>query len=156
MLQVCAKARDLDGSFRNDLLIVLIDVSEVDMTNDPKRNEWSPLKDQFDALVRGNSEPERPIEMFLDDQIRRRFVHWISSAAERKAKADNAYQGFELPIIGRFIRMIGHGPSARKKPGSPGAGQVVWEEWPQSAIAQGESQRSSLSPSTDFTGALNA
>jgi hypothetical protein len=61
-----------------------------------KANEWDLLKLQFDALVRGNSEPERPIEMFLDDQIRRRFVHWISSAAERKAKADNAYQGFRV------------------------------------------------------------
>lgn len=47
-------------------------------------NEWSLLKDQFDALVRDEGMREDSIERLCDDQIRRRFAEWIIRAAERK------------------------------------------------------------------------
>jgi len=59
------------------------------MIGDPKTNEWSLLKDQFDALVHNETEHEDSIEKFLDDQIRRRFGEWIARATERGNKTDN-------------------------------------------------------------------
>ena len=56
------------------------------MLGDPKPNEWNLLKDQFDAVVHGESVHEDSIEKFLNDQIRRRFGEWISRAAEPKTK----------------------------------------------------------------------
>ena len=56
------------------------------MLGDPKANEWNLLKDQFDAVVHGESVHEDSIEKFLDDQNRRRFGEWISRAAEPKTK----------------------------------------------------------------------
>lgn len=43
------------------------------MFSDQKTNEWKLLKDQFDALVRNERVCDVGIEMFLDNQIRRRF-----------------------------------------------------------------------------------
>jgi len=59
--------------------------AEAGMHGDPKTNEWSLLKDQFDALVHDESMREDSIERFCDDQIRRRFAEWINRAAERKS-----------------------------------------------------------------------
>ena len=59
------------------------------MIGDPKTNEWSLLKDQFDALVHDESVREDSIEKFLDDKIRGRFGDWITRAAERKTSTDN-------------------------------------------------------------------
>jgi hypothetical protein len=52
-------------------------------------NEWSSLKDQFDALVRDEGMREDSIERHFDDQIRRRFAEWIIRAAECKSKTNN-------------------------------------------------------------------
>jgi hypothetical protein len=52
-------------------------------------NEWSLLKDQFDALVRDEGMREDSIERLCDDQIRRRFAERIIQAAERKGKTNN-------------------------------------------------------------------
>jgi hypothetical protein len=52
-------------------------------------NEWSLLKDQFDALVRDERMREDSIERLCDDQIRRRFAEWIIRAAARKSKTNN-------------------------------------------------------------------
>ncbi len=52
------------------------------MFSDQKTNEWKLLKDQFDALVRKERVCDVSIEMFLDNQIRRRFGDWIARAAE--------------------------------------------------------------------------
>jgi hypothetical protein len=50
-------------------------------------NEWSLLKDQFDALVRDEGMREDSIERL--DQIRRRFAERIIRAAGRKSKTNN-------------------------------------------------------------------
>ncbi len=55
----------------------------------PTTNERRLLKDQFDVLVHGEGVREDSIEMFLDDQIRRRFGEWIARAAERTTKIDS-------------------------------------------------------------------
>ena len=52
-------------------------------------NEWSLLKDQFDALVRDEVIREDSIERLCDDQIRRRFAERIIRAAERRSKTNN-------------------------------------------------------------------
>jgi hypothetical protein len=52
-------------------------------------NEWSLLKDQFDALVRDEGMPEDSIERLCDDQISRRFAEWIIRAVGRKSKTNN-------------------------------------------------------------------
>jgi hypothetical protein len=52
-------------------------------------NEWSLLKDQFDALARDEDMREDSIEKLCDDQIRRRFADWIIWAAEHKSKTNN-------------------------------------------------------------------
>jgi hypothetical protein len=54
------------------------------MPGDPKTNEWNLLKDQFDALVYGESAREDSVEKLFDDQIRRRFGEWITGATDRK------------------------------------------------------------------------
>jgi hypothetical protein len=59
------------------------------MPGDLKTNEWNSLKDQFDALMYGESVREDSIEMLFDDQIRRRFGEWITRTADRKTRADN-------------------------------------------------------------------
>ena len=59
------------------------------MLGDPKTNEWSLLKSQFDALVHDEGVREDSIEMFCDDQIRRRFAECITRAAQRHSKTDN-------------------------------------------------------------------
>lgn len=59
------------------------------MPGDPKTNEWNLLKDQFDALVYGESAREDSVEKLFDDQIRRRFGEWITRTAERKTRTDN-------------------------------------------------------------------
>jgi hypothetical protein len=53
------------------------------MLSEPKTNEWTLLKDRFDALVHNETLHEDNLEKFLDDQIRRRFGEWIARAAER-------------------------------------------------------------------------
>jgi len=52
-------------------------------------NEWSLLKDQFDALVRGEDMREDSIERLCDEEIRRRFAQWIIRAAESKLKTNS-------------------------------------------------------------------
>ncbi len=59
------------------------------MSGVPTTNEWRLLKNQFDALMHGKGVREDSIEMFLDDQIRRRFGEWIARAAERTTKPDS-------------------------------------------------------------------
>jgi hypothetical protein len=59
------------------------------MPGDLKTNEWNSLKDQFDALIYGESVREDSIEKLFDDQIRRRFSEWITRTAERKTRTDN-------------------------------------------------------------------
>ena len=54
------------------------------MLGDPKTNEWNLLKDQFDALVYGESAHEDSVEKLFDDQIRRRFGEWISRVMDNK------------------------------------------------------------------------
>lgn len=56
------------------------------MPGHPHKNEWSLLKDRFDALVHDEGVREDSIEMILDDQIRRRFGEWIAQAVERQTK----------------------------------------------------------------------
>jgi hypothetical protein len=58
------------------------------MPGDPKTNEWNLLKDQFDALVCGESAREDSVEKLFDDQIRRRFGEWITRATDRKTMAN--------------------------------------------------------------------
>ncbi len=66
-----------------------IDVSYA-VPNVPPASEWRCLKDQFDALVHGEDVREDSIEMFFDEQVRRRFGDWIARAAECATKTDNA------------------------------------------------------------------
>jgi hypothetical protein len=54
------------------------------MSNDPTRNEWNLLKDQFDALARNEEVRQDDLEMFLDDGIRRRFGEFISWATQQQ------------------------------------------------------------------------
>ena len=53
-----------------------------------KTNEWTLLKDQFDALVRNEDVREGSIEMFVDGDVCRRFGEWISRAAGYKTRSD--------------------------------------------------------------------
>jgi hypothetical protein len=46
----------------------------------PPINEWTSVREQFDALVRGRSDN---IEDILDAQFRNRFSQLINQAAER-------------------------------------------------------------------------
>jgi hypothetical protein len=61
------------------------------MPGSSKINEWNSLKDQFAALVCGESAREDSIEKLFDDQIRRRFGEWITRAANSKSKAGAPY-----------------------------------------------------------------
>jgi hypothetical protein len=45
-------------------------------------NEWNSLKDQFDALIHGESASEDSIETLFDDQIHHRFGEWIVRAMD--------------------------------------------------------------------------
>jgi hypothetical protein len=62
---------------------------------DPKTNEWSLLKDQFDALRQNEGVREDSIEMLLDYEIHRRIGQVISGAARARAEfpgaSDNDY-----------------------------------------------------------------
>ena len=62
-------------------------------------NEWSLLKDQFDALARGEDMREDSIEKLCDDQIRRRFAEWIIWAAEHKSK-------LTIGVISGYFRRV--------------------------------------------------
>ena len=59
------------------------------MLGHPNRNEWSLLKDQFDALVDDEGVRENSIETILDEQIRRRFGDWIARALEGQTKTED-------------------------------------------------------------------
>jgi hypothetical protein len=52
-----------------------------------KTNEWTLLKDQFDALVHDEDMREGSTEMFVDGDVCRRFGEWISQAANRKTRS---------------------------------------------------------------------
>jgi hypothetical protein len=56
---------------------------EKKMFADPITNEWSLLKDQFDALVQDEHVSEDSIEMILDAQFRRRYAELIYRATYR-------------------------------------------------------------------------
>jgi hypothetical protein len=67
---------------------LLNSLCEAYMLGDAKTNEWSLLKDQFDALVHDETVSEGSIEMLFDDQIRRRFCEYITDALTRNSKVD--------------------------------------------------------------------
>ncbi len=48
-----------------------------------KPNEWSSLKDQFDALVHDESVGADSIEKIFDVQFRRRFAELLNRAADQ-------------------------------------------------------------------------
>jgi hypothetical protein len=52
------------------------------MRGRPETNEWNSLKDQFDALIHGESASEDSIETLFDDQIHHRFGEWIVRAMD--------------------------------------------------------------------------
>jgi hypothetical protein len=56
------------------------------MLGDPKAREWRLRKDQFDALIHNDDAREDSIEMFANDEIRRRFGEWISRAVDATQK----------------------------------------------------------------------
>ena len=62
------------------------------MPGDPKTNEWISLKDQFDALIHGESAREDSIERLFDDQVRRRFGEWITRVCRSKLVVDKLQQ----------------------------------------------------------------
>jgi hypothetical protein len=51
-----------------------------------KTDEWTSLKDQFDALVHNQDLREDDIQMFVDGDVVRRFGEWISQTAGRKTR----------------------------------------------------------------------
>jgi hypothetical protein len=53
------------------------------MFDDQKADEWTPLKEQLEALVHEADMLEDPLEQFREDQIRRRFGELIAGPAER-------------------------------------------------------------------------
>ena len=53
------------------------------MSSDPAVNEWTLVRDQFDALVRQRADN---IEDVLDALFRSRFTQLITHAAERKKR----------------------------------------------------------------------
>jgi hypothetical protein len=52
-----------------------------------KTNEWTLLKDQFDALVHDEDMREGGTEMSVDGDVFRRFGEWISWAAGHKTRS---------------------------------------------------------------------
>ena len=56
------------------------------MYDDKKADEWTPLKEQLDAVVHQADMLEDALEQFRDDQIRRRFGELIGRAAEQNPK----------------------------------------------------------------------
>jgi hypothetical protein len=54
------------------------------MSSDPKVNEWTLVREQFDALLRERSDN---IEDVLDALFRNRFSEVITRAAERESRA---------------------------------------------------------------------
>jgi hypothetical protein len=56
------------------------------MPSDLKPYEWNLLKDQFDALVHGESVGADSIEKTFDDQFRRRFAELINRTANRYSR----------------------------------------------------------------------
>ena len=65
------------------------------MSSDPAVNEWTLVRDQFDALVRQRADN---IEDILDALFRSRFSQLITQAAERK-KTMNRAKGGAKPRI---------------------------------------------------------
>jgi hypothetical protein len=53
------------------------------MFDDQKADEWTPLKEQLEALVHEADMLEDALEQFREDQIRRWFGELIAGAAER-------------------------------------------------------------------------
>jgi hypothetical protein len=54
----------------------------------PKTDEWTLLKDQFDALVRNEDVRDDKMPMFVDGDVCRRFGEWISQTAGRRTRRD--------------------------------------------------------------------
>jgi hypothetical protein len=54
------------------------------MSSDPKVNEWTLVREQFDALLRERSDN---IEDILDALFRNRFSEVITRAAERESRS---------------------------------------------------------------------
>jgi hypothetical protein len=54
------------------------------MSSDPNVNEWTLVREQFDALLRERSDN---IEDILDALFRNRFSEVITRAAERESRA---------------------------------------------------------------------
>jgi hypothetical protein len=52
-----------------------------------KTNEWTLLKEQFDALVHDEDMREGSTEMSVNGDVCRRFGEWISRAAGRKTRS---------------------------------------------------------------------
>jgi len=60
------------------------------MSSDPAVNEWTLVRDQFDALVRQRADN---IEDVLDALFRSRFTQLITHAAERKKRKNRTKPG---------------------------------------------------------------
>jgi len=54
----------------------------------PKTDEWSLLRDQFDAMVHNQDVHGDGIATFVDGEVCRRFGEWISRPAGRKTRRD--------------------------------------------------------------------
>jgi hypothetical protein len=76
-------ARLFDGSLRNSLPLEFIGLMKACMPSDRKPNEWSSLKDQFDALVHDEGVGADSIEKTFDVQFRRRFAELINRVADQ-------------------------------------------------------------------------
>ena len=51
------------------------------MAQDPDRNEWIAVKDQFEELKQRESQSVPDVQETFDEEIRRRFGEMISRAA---------------------------------------------------------------------------
>ena len=54
-----------------------------------KADEWTSLKDQFDASVHQEDKREDGMQMHVDGDVCRRFGELISRAARYKARSDD-------------------------------------------------------------------
>jgi hypothetical protein len=73
------------------------------MSGDPIINEWSLLKDQFDALVRDEDVSDGSIAKVLDAHFHRRLGELINRVAERNSRTATT------PSRGRFVRIASVG-----------------------------------------------
>jgi hypothetical protein len=55
------------------------------MSGNPKKSEWTLLRDQLDRMAHDESVGSDSIEKIFDDQFRRRFTEVINRAAERNS-----------------------------------------------------------------------